>query len=240
MKRLIALLPLLALTGCDLPVATAPTATSMAVESCILPTSLPAPHMETVKPEEVVADRPILFHMLAVTWMPETCRAGGDGQGEMACSGSNKFGWTLHGLWPNSDGRPYPRYCRAATRVSDATIRAELCRTPSVDLVQHEWAAHGVCGWDTPEAYFAQSAQMYDKLARPMPREGMTAGQLRDAFAAANPGLPRGSVYIATSDRVRLREVRICNDLSFNPRPCPGGEVGAPDATVLTVQPVRS
>jgi len=240
MKRLIALLPLLALTGCDLPVATAPTATSMAVESCILPTSLPAPHMETVKPEEVVADRPILFHMLAVTWMPETCRAGGDGQGEMACSGSNKFGWTLHGLWPNSDGRPYPRYCRAATRVSDATIRAELCRTPSVDLVQHEWAAHGVCGWDTPEAYFAQSAQMYDKLARPMPREGMTAGQLRDAFAAANPGLPRGSVYIATSDRVRLREVRICNDLSFNPRPCPGGEVGAPDATVLTVEPVRS
>lgn len=239
MKRLIALLPLLALTGCDLPVATAPTATSMAVESCILPSSLPAPHMEAVKPEDVVADRPILFHMLAVTWMPETCRAGGDGQGEMACSGPNKFGWTLHGLWPNSDGRPYPRYCRAATRVSDTTIRAELCRTPSVDLVQHEWAAHGVCGWNTPEAYFAQSAQMYDKLARPMPREGMTAGQLRDAFVAANPGLPRDSIYIATSDRVRLREIRICNDLSFNPRPCPGGEVGAPDATVLTVEPVR-
>lgn len=239
MKRLIALLPLLALTGCDLPVATAPTAMPMAVESCILPSSLPAPHMEVVKPEDVVADRPILFHMLAVTWMPETCRNGGDGQGDMACSGPNTFGWTLHGLWPNSDGRPYPRYCRAATRVSDATIRAELCRTPSVDLVQHEWAAHGTCGWETPEAYFAQSARMYDKLARPTPREGMTAGQLRDAFVAANPGLPRDSVYVATTDRVRLREVRICNDLSFNPRSCPGGEVGAPDATVLTVEPVR-
>lgn len=239
MKRLIALLPLLALTGCDLPVATAPTAMPMAVESCVLPTRLPAPHMEVVKPEDVVADRPILFHMLAVTWMPETCRNGGDGQGDMACSGPNTFGWTLHGLWPNSDGRPYPRYCRAATRVSDATIRAELCRTPSVDLVQHEWAAHGTCGWETPEAYFAQSERMYDKLARPTPREGMTAGQLRDAFVAANPGLPRDSVYVATTDRVRLREVRICNDLSFNPRSCPGGEVGAPDATVLTVEPVR-
>lgn len=239
MKRLLSLLPLLALTGCDLPVATAPTATTMAVESCILPSNLPAPHMEAVTPEEVVADRPILFHMLAVTWMPETCRNGGDGQGDMACSGPNTFGWTLHGLWPNSDGRPYPRYCRAAIRVSDATIRAELCRTPSVDLVQHEWAAHGTCGWETPEAYFAQSAQMYDSLSRPTPREGMTAGQLRDAFAAANPGLPRDSVYIATTDRIRLREVRICNDLSFKPRPCPGGEVGAPDATVLTVEPVR-
>lgn len=239
MKRLIALPALLALAGCDLPVSTAPTA-PVAVASCILPTVLPAPHMETVQPDEVVADRPILFHMLAVTWMPETCRAGGDGQGDLACSGSNTFGWTLHGLWPNSDGRPYPRFCRPATRVSDATIRAELCRTPSVDLVQHEWAAHGVCGWDTPEAYFAQSATMYDRLARPTPREGMTAGQLRDAFVSANPGLPRDSVYVATTDRVRLREVRICNDLSFNPRPCPGGEVGANDATVLTVEPIRN
>lgn len=245
MKRLIAQATVLAalpvLSGCDLPFMTAPAPTTAptAVESCVLPTRLPAPHMEAVSPDDVVADRPILFHMLAVTWMPETCRAGGDGQGDLACNSENRFGWTLHGLWPNSDGRPYPRYCRAATRVSDATIRAELCRTPSVDLVQHEWAAHGTCGWDTPEAYFAQSARMYDGLARPEPREGMTAGQLRDAFAAANPGLPRDGVYIATTDRVRLREVRICNDLSFNPRPCPGGDVGAPDATVLTVEPVR-
>lgn len=240
MKRLIALAGLLALTGCDLTgTPMAPVQTPLGAASCTLPAVLPAPEMEHIRPDQVVADRPILFHMLAVTWMPETCRAGGDGQGEMACSGPNKFGWTLHGLWPNSDGRPYPRYCRAATRVSDATIRAELCRTPSVDLVQHEWAAHGVCGWDTPEAYFAQSAAMYDKLVRPAPREGMTAGQLRDAFARANPGLPRDGVYIATADGDRLREVRICNDLSFNPRPCPGGDVGARDATVLTVEPMR-
>ena len=242
MKRLItlpALAALLALGSCDLPGLGAAAPTSLAVEACVLPSALPAPRMETVEADEVVADRPILFHMLAVTWIPETCRNGGDGQGDLACDGPNRFGWTLHGLWPNSDGRPYPRYCRAATRVSDATIRAELCRTPSVDLVQHEWAAHGTCGWDTPEAYFRQSAAMYDKLVRPAPREGMTAGQLRDAFAAANPGLPRAAVFVATADGDRLREVRICNDLSFTPRPCPGGEVGAPDRTVLTVEPVR-
>lgn len=76
--------------------------------SCILPDRLPAPEMERVRPDEVVADRPIRFHMLAVTWMPETCKAGGDGQGDLACGGDNRFGWTLHGLWPNSDGRPTP------------------------------------------------------------------------------------------------------------------------------------
>lgn len=243
MKRLIALTGLtglMVLAGCDLPGrTTAPTPTPLAVASCTLPAVLPAAEMEAVRPDQVVADRPILFHMLAVTWMPETCRAGGDGQGDLACGDANRFGWTLHGLWPNSDGRPYPRFCRPATRVATETVRAELCRTPSVDLVQHEWAAHGVCGWKTPEAYFAQSSVLYDKLVRPDPRGLRTAGELRDAFARANPGLPRDAVFVATADGDRLREVRICNDLSFNPRPCPGGEVGASDATVLTVEPIR-
>ncbi|RZJ33593.1 MAG: hypothetical protein EON86_19575, partial [Brevundimonas sp.] len=102
MKRLITqtsvLAALLALTGCDLP-GLSPAATApLTAEACVLPSVLPAPHMETVGADEVVADRPILFHMLAVTWMPETCRNGGDGQGDLACSGPNKFGWTLHGL----------------------------------------------------------------------------------------------------------------------------------------------
>jgi len=34
--------------------------------------------------------------------------------------------------------------------------------TPSPSLQQHEWAAHGTCGWDSPEAYFAQAARMWD------------------------------------------------------------------------------
>ncbi|RZJ04779.1 MAG: ribonuclease [Brevundimonas sp.] len=247
MMRRLFLIGLLALAACevrvDFPPASVPVAE--AARSCILPDRIEGPVMETVRPDEVVADRPILFHMLAVTWMPETCKAGGDGQGDLACGSENRFGWTLHGLWPNSDGRPYPRYCRPATRVAEATIRAELCRTPSVDLVQHEWAAHGTCGWDTPEAYFRQSAALYDRLVRPDPttlapgERGLTAGRLRDAFAEANPGLPRDAVYVAVSSGNRLREVRICHDLEFKPRACPGGDLGTPDRVVLTVEPVK-
>ena len=140
MKRLAPLLPLLLLAACegpvDRPAADTPPVTVAAAESCVLPARLPRPEMERVKPDEVVAGRTLLFHMLAVTWMPETCRTGGDGKGDLACDSENRFGWTLHGLWPNADGKPYPRFCRPATRVSDATIRANLCRTPSVDLVQ--------------------------------------------------------------------------------------------------------
>ncbi len=213
-------------------------------ESCVLPERLPAPEMERVRPDEVVAGRTIRHQLLAVTWMPETCRTGGDGQGDLACDSENRFGWTLHGLWPNADGKPYPRFCRPATRVSEATIRANLCRTPSVDLVQHEWAAHGVCGWDTPEAYFARSAALYDGLNKPDPTRlapgarGPTAGQLRDAFAAANPDLPRDAVYVAVASGNRLREVRLCHDTAFEPTACPGGELGAPDRVVLKVEPV--
>ena len=245
MMRRLFLIGLMALAGCDARLAS-PAVTPVAeAASCILPDRIETPVMETVRPDEVVADRPILFHMLAVTWMPETCKAGGDGEGDLACGSENRFGWTLHGLWPNSDGRPYPRYCRPATRVPDQTIRANLCRTPSAGLVQHEWAAHGTCGWDTPEAYFQQSAALYDGLVRPDPttlapnERGPTAGQLRDAFAHANPGLPRDAVYVAVSSGNRLREIRICHDLSFKPRACPSGDVGTPDRVVLTVEPVK-
>jgi len=248
MRRPAPLLLLLLLAACEGPVdrpgADTPPVVVAAAGSCVLPARLPAPEMERVRPDEVVAGRTIRYHLLAVTWMPETCRTGGDGQGDLACDSENRFGWTLHGLWPNADGKPYPRFCRPATRVSEATIRANLCRTPSVDLVQHEWAAHGVCGWDTPEAYFAQAAEMYDGLKRPDPTalaaggRGPAAGQLRDAFVAANPGLPRDAIYISVASGNRLREVRVCHDLEFEPTACPVGGLGAPDRVVLTVEPV--
>lgn len=243
-RHLVLLTAAALLAACDMRVDFPPARTAETAQACVLPDRIDAPVMERVRPDEVVADRPILFHMLAVTWMPETCRSGGDGEGDLACGGANRFGWTLHGLWPNSDGRPYPRYCRAATPVKTETIRAELCRTPSVDLVQHEWAAHGTCGWETPEAYFAQSSALYDRLNKPDPttlapaERGPTAGRLRDAFVAANPGLPRDAVYIAVVSGNRLREVRICHDLEFKAAACPNGGLGTPDDVVLTVEPV--
>lgn len=243
MKRPALLVLFLLLAACDGAADPAPVV-GAGVESCILPTELRAPRMERVRPGEVVADRTILFHMLAISWMPEMCRTGGDGQDDLACNSRNRFGWTLHGLWPNADGKPYPRYCRPATQVSEATIRANLCRTPSVDLVQHEWAAHGTCGWETPEPYFARSAALFDGLRRPDPStlapagRGPTAGQLRDAFVAANPDLPRDAVYIAVASGNRLREVRICHDLGFHPAACPVGGLGTPDRVVLTVEPM--
>lgn len=244
MTRWPMLIGLVMLAACEPARTSAPEAPTVAsARACRLPARIPAPVMERVDPDEVVADRPIRFHMLAVSWMPETCRADDDGAGALACE-QNRFGWTLHGLWPNSEGRPYPRYCRPATEVRRETIRANLCRTPSVDLVQHEWAAHGTCGWATPEAYFAQAAELYDPLRMPDPEtlgrpgEPLTAGRLRAAIHAANLAIPEDGVYIAVGDNDRLREVRLCHDLAFKPRACPEG-LGAPDEATLRVEPIR-
>ena len=104
--------------------------------------------------------------------------------------------------------------------------------TPSPSLQQHEWAAHGTCGWDSPEAYFEQAARMWNGLNKPdleaIPAERLTAGAIRDAFVAANPGLPRDGVFIATTDGW-FREARLCYSKAYQPMACPRG-LGAPRA----------
>jgi ribonuclease T2 len=107
---------------------------------------------------------------------------------------------------------------------------------PSARLQQHEWAAHGTCAWDSPEAYFDQARKLWDGLQWPiMDRDGMTAGALRDAFVAANPALPRGAIAIASAPEGQLREVRLCHDLAFKPAACAPKALGAPDDAVLII-----
>ncbi|RZJ27639.1 MAG: ribonuclease T [Brevundimonas sp.] len=183
--------------------------------------------------------------MLAVTWSPEWCRTRAADPSERLQCVDNRFGWVLHGLWPNGERAPHPRYCRPPTPVPVATIRRHLCMTPSPDLIQHEWAAHGVCGWNDPEAYFAQAAALWNGLERPDPvalagpSGRLTAGALRTAFADANPGLPREAVFVGVATGNRLREIRICHDLSMKPRSCPADARGTPDGVSMLVEPMR-
>jgi ribonuclease T2 len=74
-------------------------------------------------------------------------------------------------------------------------------------------------------------------LRKPVLANTLTAGALRDAFAAANPDLPREAVAIATSQDNRLREVRLCHDLAFRPAACAPRALGARDDVLLTITP---
>jgi ribonuclease T2 len=215
----------------------------LAAPVCAPPTGLtPAPVLEP-RPDEVVSGVTNAFYLLALNWTPQWCAEGGVGATpkEMECA--RPFGFTLHGLWPNGVDKPYPRYCRPVGGLDPATVRQMFCRTPSPVLLQHEWQAHGACGFDSPKSYFSQAARLYDSLRLPrietIAPERLTAGAVRAAFVAANPAFGPRDVFVATTKSDALAEVRLCYDLKYRPAACPGGN-GAPDGLSIHLAPSRT
>lgn len=228
-------LAVVALAACQPTEAPAPAPLASATP-CAIPADLTPAVPYDIPEADRVTDVAPAFNMLAVSWSPEACRSGKDYPDPVHQCAQNQFGLTLHGLWPNGPDRRHPRYCAApGPAVKLETVRQHFCMTPSPTLIQHEWAAHGTCGWDTPEAYFADAARLWNGLNRPnleaIPADHFTAGAIRDAFAAANPDLPRTAVYVSATDGW-FREVRLCYSNAYQEMPCPSG-LGVPDEVVL-------
>jgi ribonuclease T2 len=227
--------------ACALAVAAGPT---LAAPACAAPANLaPAPAV-TPRPDEVVSGVTVAYYVLALNWTPEWRRSGGSGATASQMDGGQDFGFTLHGLWPDGARPPYPRFCRSAGALDPATVRRMYCRTPSPTLLQHEWQAHGTCaGWSSAEAYFAQASKLFDRIVLPkieaIPADDLTAGAVRAAFVAKNPGLRPQGVFVQTVHGADLGEVRLCYDLQFRPIACPGS-AGAPDGVRLRLAPSRS
>lgn len=221
------------------------TGTAIAQASCKLPTRLDTAFVEApqiVSPSAL----PVDSYLLALSWSPNYC-AGAEGKPDsrFQCS-DNRFGWVVHGLWPNSSraksNEDQPGFCRAAAPISEATYRRYLCLVPGVKLMSHEWSKHGTCAFTTPENYFAKAEALREALKVPDPQalaqssKTLTAGQLRGAFASANPGLPMTAVTVDVDRKQRLREVRICYDARYRYAAC--ARPGAPDRLSIRVTPV--
>jgi ribonuclease T2 len=218
-----------------------------AANQCTLPAVTPVP--KPYGPSEHDPKRVLKssVYMLAMSWAPQFC-ATGEGMGgtfdrTFECdTKANRFGFTLHGLWPDGDGLTWPQYCRPAKLLRPAVIRANLCVTPLADLLQHEWAKHGTCGsWRTPERYFADARAAYSKMRFPdmeplIPRDDLTVGEFAAAFAAANPGLRRESIRVALNRDGWLQEVRVCFDPRRRYMTCPGRDDPADRA--MRIRPI--
>lgn len=201
------------------------------LSACQLPAILPLPKLSQASPSEPRRLMPIRSYTLALSWSPQYC-AGRSGVGSFQCGtqGSNRFGFVLHGLWPNGAGKSWPQFCRPTQRLTPALLRANLCATPSVDLLQHEWAKHGTCMSRTPAAYFAQAKGLYGRLRFPdmaslMRDEALTADEFKRAFVTANagakPALPEQSVRVRLTREGWLDEVQICFDQRMKYISCP-------------------
>jgi ribonuclease T2 len=227
--------PLLALglAACD---AAAPQPAVTAAQ-CYTPAQLP---VQAASPPDDIPDARATGHVLALSWSPEFCRFRADAPEHAGQCRDNRFGFILHGLWPQSGAGPHPRACAAARPVPQDVLRAHYCMTPSARLMQHEWAAHGTCAWEDPAAYYADAAMLWDEYERPdlfglSRREGLTAGDVRGAFVAANDAMPPEAVGLDVNNRGWLEEVFLCLDLAYEPRPCAAREYGAADTQSISI-----
>lgn len=221
----------------------APAALAAQAYQCRIPERISRPAAEGPSVREPRRIVPIGGYTLALIWSPESCRGrSGTVDGAIACGGGNRFGFTLHGLWPDGRGATWPQYCAPAPLLSERVVRQNLCATPSVQLLQHEYAKHGTCMGVPPAAYFARATGLYRAVRYPdmaalAARRNLTAGQFAAAFARANPGMTADMVRLSLNRRGWLKEVWLCLDTTFRPRRCPRGGA-APTATVR-IEPLR-
>ncbi len=200
---------------------------------CTPPTDAPRPVPDLPTADQPARTLPIGGYTLAITWAPEYCRNGGfTPSARFECGSGNRFGFTLHGLWPDGIGKDWPQYCTATDLVPPAVIARMMCVTPSAQLVQHEWAKHGTCMGTTPAAYFARSSGMFGKLRFPdmngLSRRPLKVGQFAQAFARVNPGIPASAVRITAKSGGWLDELWLCLDTRFGYTRCKAGTGGLP------------
>lgn len=179
-------------------------------------------------------------YVLAASWSPEFCRNPRN-KASMQCSGRNgRFGFVLHGLWPEAAKGPPPQWCALNPRPAPDLIRRNLCMTPVPWLIEHEWAKHGSCMAKTPETYLKVSGILWrslrwpdaDRLSR---KEGLTAGDLREAFVLENPDWKHNQVGIVASRSGWLREIHLCYGRNYMPRRCDRRSYGPPDSADLKI-----
>ena len=201
-----------------------------------------APSVPAISRDGPVRQRPVARYTLALSWSPEFCRSReNSAHNAFQCSGSGgRFGFVVHGLWPEARGSDFPQWCPTRRSPSPALVRQHLCMTPDAALLAHEWARHGACMVPRPETYFGVARTLwnalrwpdYDRLSR---QQGLTAGEVRQAFVDANPGYRADAVGLVLTDRGWLREMRLCLGRNFRAVACPRGQFGPADSTNVRI-----
>jgi ribonuclease T2 len=198
---------------------------------CAVPATISQPRADLPSASQPKRVLPIGGYTLAITWAPQYCRSARGPSSRFQCGAGNRFGFTLHGLWPDGVGKDWPQYCAATGIVPRPVIRATLCATPSAQLIQHEWAKHGTCmPGERPASYFARATRAYARLRYPdmgaLSLRALTARQFAQAMAAANPGLSADMMRVTATRQGWLDEVWICMDTRFRYRRCPAHQGG--------------
>lgn len=220
----------------------APVSAEAQAYRCSVPATIPVPRAELPSADQPKRVLPIGGYTLAITWVPQFChgRGGRDPAARFECRSGNRFGFALHGLWPDGEGAVWPQYCEATAILPPAVIRSVLCSTPSAQLIQHEWAKHGTCMGVTPVQYFGQSTRLFAALRYPdmaslSRRRGLTAGMVATAIARANPGIDADMMRVTANKNGWLDEIWLCLDKNRRYQRCPAHQGGLDPNTPIKI-----
>ena len=121
---------------------------------------------------------PIGGYTLAMTWARNSAAAAVTPAARFQCGGGNRFGFTLHGLWPDGVGKDWPQYCAATPRAAASDGHAQSCarrRRRNCSSTNGPSTAPA-CGL-TPAGYFAQVERLYARAA--LSRHGRAVARRR-------------------------------------------------------------
>lgn len=157
-------------------------------------------------------------YVLSFSWSPAFCETAAGKRSAMQCR-DNRFGWVVHGLWPQYTdrraGQLWPQYCTPVQPVPEAVLRHHLCASPDPRLMQCEWAKHGSCSdFADPAAYFAAIETLRARYSLPEPVPGQRPAAFESVVAAANAplGVERRHLQALGDGRGGIRELRLCLD----------------------------
>ena len=233
--------PVLASIACAVSVAALPSVASAQAENCRMPRmSAPLP----AKPDGPTRIMPIDNYIMSLIWSPQFCHDRKvSGWGKLQCSGKNgRFGLTVHGLWPNGK-TSWPQWCPTRQQPNASTIAKQICITPSRRLLAHEWGKHGSCTSMNPDEFFRTTRMLYRSyhlpdLNRLAQKRIVIAANVREAFAAANPGWTPDMVGLALTRSGWLAELRLCYDKMLKPRRCTRSQWGPADRARVRIRPL--
>jgi ribonuclease T2 len=162
------------------------------------------------------------YYVLSLSWAPVYCEAH---PGDQAECGQTRYGFVLHGLWPQFQAGGYPQSCSTSNRL-DADARAFADRIyPSEKLVAHEWDRHGTCSGLSAMDYFkaadaARNAIRIPESLQPGTRvTNLAAADISSQLRDANPALTNRSLAIVCNGS-ELQEIRVCLSKDLKPVSC--------------------
>lgn len=165
------------------------------------------------------------YYVLSLSWSPAYCESH---RTDTVQCGATRYGFVLHGLWPEGASGRNPDTCRSAFTLDDSARSLGRSIFPSEKLVAHEWDKHGTCSGLDASAYFQQAdsarnlIHIPDVLKPGSSKRTMSASELSSLLRDANPGLPSKSLAI-TCAQGKLSEVRVCLDKNLAPIACQTG-----------------